>query len=375
MIRLSKSSITHKDIGSVVKVLQKEYLGMGENVKIFEDKLKLFFKRSVVCVSSGTSALQLALQAIGVKKNDEVIVPSLTYVSTFQAIKACNAIPIAVDINLKDLNFSLDDIKKKISKKTKCIIPVHYAGSAGNLSSLLDFAKKNKIRIIEDAAHSFGTIYKKNLIGSFGDISCFSFDGIKNITAGEGGCVVTKDKKVINYIKDSRVLGIKNESKKRYKNEKGTYPKVEIQGWRYHMSNIMAALGSSQLDRIKKISKVRQSLATYYQKKLENNPKIILLDHDYRFVVPHIFVIRLKNFNEKNRNNVMKQLKNKKIETGFHWYPNHLLKYFASNKKISLKNTEIAFNEIITLPLHLDLKKKDVDYIIYSLNMVLRKFN
>lgn len=141
------------------------------------------------------------------------------------------------------------------------------------------------------------------------------------------------------------------------------------------MSNIMAALGSSQLDRIKKISKIRQSLAAYYQKKLENNTKITLLDHDYRSVVPHIFVIRLKNFNEKNRNNVMKQLKNKKIETGLHWYPNHLLKYFTSNKKILLKNTEIAFNEIVTLPLHLDLKKKDIDYIISSLNMVLRKFN
>lgn len=375
MIRLSKSNITRKDINSVVKVLQKEYLGMGENVKIFEDKLKLFFKRPVVCVSSGTSALQLALQAIGVKKGDEVIVPSLTYVATFQAIKACHATPVAADINLNDLNFSLDDIKIKITKKTKCIIPVHYAGSVGNLSSLLILAKKTGIRIIEDAAHSFGTVYKNNLIGSFGDISCFSFDGIKNITAGEGGCVVTKDKKVINYIKDARVLGIKNESIKRYKNQKGIYPKVEIQGWRYHMSNIMAALGASQLDRIKKISKIRQSLAMYYQNNLKKNPNIILLDHDYRHIVPHIFVIRLKNFNEQKRNKVIKILKTKKIETGLHWYPNHLLKFFSSKKFFFLKNTELVFNEIITLPLHLDLKKIEIDYIICSLNFALKKIN
>ena len=190
MIKLSKSSIGEEERLSVLKVLDNEMLGMGENVKMFEDILSNFFNRKTICVVNGTCALQLAIQAVGIKEGDEVLVQSLTYVATFQAIVASGGIPISCDIDPNTLLIDLKDAEKKLSSKTKIIIPVHYAGDAGELDLIYDFAKKNSLRVIEDAAHAFGSISNQKLIGSFGDIACFSFDGIKNITSGEGGCIV-----------------------------------------------------------------------------------------------------------------------------------------------------------------------------------------
>ena len=178
-----------------------------------------FLKEKSICVVNGTAALQLALQSIGIKKNDEVLVQSITYLSSFQAISALGAIPIACDINLTDCTINLDDAQKKLTNKTKAIMPVHYSGDTGDLSKIYYFAK-NKLRVIEDASHAFGSYYKKKLVGSFGDITCFSFDGIKNITSGEGGCIVSNDKKVIQYVSDARLLGISNESEKRYSGQR-----------------------------------------------------------------------------------------------------------------------------------------------------------
>ena len=241
IIRLSKSSLDKNEISNVTKVLKKEFLGMGSEVFLFENKLKKFFKRDVTCVINGFSALHLSLEACGIGDNDEVLVPSLTYVATYQAITACGAKPISCDIDLESLNISIDDIKKKISYRTKAIMPVWFGGSAKGINEIYKIAKKNKLRVIEDAAHAFGSTIDKKLIGSFGDIACFSFDGIKNITSGEGGCVVSSDKRFNKILREKRVLGIKNN-----KNSNKWLPKVNIQGWRCHMSNIMAAIGLAQ---------------------------------------------------------------------------------------------------------------------------------
>ena len=246
MIRVSKSTITDLDKQAVLKVLDKEFLGMGSEVLNFEKKLEYFFGRDVACVVNGTAAIQLAIQSCGIKSGDEIIVPSLSYVACFQAITANNAIPVPCDINLNTLNIDIEDLKKKITKKTKIIIILHYGGSVAQVEDIYKVSKKYKIRVIEDAAHAFGTVYKKKKIGSFGDIICFSFDGIKNITSGEGGCVVSSDKKIIERIKNYRLLGIVKESAYRYKNKRNWNYQVDNQGWRYHMSNIIAAIGNQQ---------------------------------------------------------------------------------------------------------------------------------
>ena len=229
-------------------------LGYGQKVKLLK-KLSNFFTRETVCFNSGTAAIHVALQSCGIGEGDEVLVPSITYVATFQAISASGAKPICCDINSNNLHISLDDIKKKINSRTKAIVPVHIAGYSENLRDIYKFAKRKKIRVIEDAAHAFGSYYKQKLIGSFGDIACFSFDGIKNITTGEGGCLVTNDKKVLQNAKDIRLLGVKNDTEKRYSGHRSWIYNVEQQGWRYHMSDINTALGIAQLKRFKVLAK------------------------------------------------------------------------------------------------------------------------
>ena len=374
LIRLSKSSISTLEKKNVVKVLSKEFLGMGQEVQLFENNLIKFFKnkkRKVVAVSSGTAALQLALQSLNLKNNSEVLVPSLTYLSSFQAISANRLRPVPCDVNEKTMTLDINDLKRKINSKTKVIMPVHYAGGAGNLNEIYAIAKKKSLRVVEDAAHAFGTIYNKKLIGSFGDIVCFSFDGIKNITTGEGGCVISQDKKIIQKIQDLRLLGVHRDSEKRYSKSRSWDFNVTDQGWRYHMSNIMAAIGNIQLKRFKFLSNKRKSLAKKYDKLLINHEKIRVIKHNYSHVVPHIYPVRILGL--KDRIGLIKLFKKQNIEVGFHYKPNHLLDFYK-NYKVHLPNTEKIFPELLTLPLHPDLRLNDVVKISNILTKNIKKF-
>ena len=292
------------------------------------------------------------------------MVQSLTYLSSFQAIKATGATPVPCDINLENFTIDLNDAKNKLSKKTAAIMPVHYAGDAGDLDEIYNFANKYQIRIIEDAAHAFGSKYKNKKIGSFGDVVCFSFDGIKNITSGEGGCICSSDYKLISKAKDLRLLGVLKDTEKRYSNQRTWIPEVEDQGWRYHMSDVMAAIGRVQLERIYELSQKRKKLALYYDLLLAKSNNINALKHDYKNVNPHIYPVIL---NEKfSREIIRKNLKSFGIETGIHYYPNHLLNYFKNGNHV-LKNTERIFLNIMTLPLHPDLSFNDIDFICGNL--------
>ena len=369
MIRLSKSKIGKEEISAVKKVLEKEYLGMGEEVGIFEKDLSKLFLRDSICVSSGTAAVQLAIQACNIGNGDEILVPSMTYVATFQAIKAAGAKPIACDIDENTCLIDLKDASSKISKRTKAIIPVHYTGGVGNLDELYSFASKHNLRVIEDAAHAFGTKYKDNLIGSIGDIVCFSFDGIKNITSGEGGCIVTSDSKVAENIKNARLLGVEKDSDNRYKNLRSWNFDVSNQGWRYHMSNIMAAIGIEQLKKFNKFANRRKQIASAYDKILSSNQNIIFLNRDYKNVVPHIYVVRIKDLND--RDGLREAMFKEGVEIGVHYTPNHFLNYFKSDNKIKLPVTEKVYKEIISLPIHPDVNNDDIEYVISTLEKLL----
>ena len=369
MIRLSKSKIGKEEISAVKKVLEKEYLGMGEEVGIFEKDLSKLFLRDSICVSSGTAAVQLAIQACNIGNGDEILVPSMTYVATFQAIKAAGAKPIACDIDENTCLIDLKDASSKISKRTKAIIPVHYTGGVGNLDELYSFASKHNLRVIEDAAHAFGTKYKDNLIGSIGDIVCFSFDGIKNITSGEGGCVVTSDSKVAENIKNARLLGVEKDSDNRYKNLRSWNFDVSNQGWRYHMSKIMAAIRIEQLKKFNKFANRRKQIASAYDKILSSNQNIIFLNRDYKNVVPHIYVVRIKDLND--RDGLREAMFKEGVEIGVHYTPNHFLNYFKSDNKIKLPVTEKVYKEIISLPIHPDVNNDDIEYVISTLEKLL----
>ena len=210
-IRLSKSCIGEAEKLAVMGVLDREFLGMGAEVQQFEQALTEFFGRPTVCVVNGTAALQLALQACDIGLGDEVLVQSLTYVASFQAISATGAVPVACDIDPATMTLDWHDAEKRLTSKTKALMPVHYSGGVGALDEIYAFANKHNLRVIEDAAHSFGCSRNGRKVGAIGDISCFSFDGIKNITSGEGGAVVTGDQDVaqkINRVKPALIHNI-----------------------------------------------------------------------------------------------------------------------------------------------------------------------
>lgn len=360
-IRLSKSCIGQEEIDAVTDVLQREYLGMGQDVHRFEDELKNFFGRDVTLVNTGTAALHLACQGIGLNEGDEVLVQSLTYVACFQAIRATGATPIACEVDDTTLTIDLEDAERKLTSRTKAIMPIHYAGQCGNLDAIYDFAKKHNLRVIEDASHAFGTTYKGKKIGSFGDVVCISMDGIKNITSGEGGMIITNDTHCQKIIKDARLLSVQNDTDSRFKGTRTWVFDVDQPGWRYHMSNIMAAIGYTQLKKFPKFKNIRQHLAKTYQKELDGVEGIKIIPCDYDEAVPHIFVVRITT---GKRDEVKQYLNDNGIATGMHYRPNHLLSLFAGNQDNStLTHTEDIYEQLITLPLHTDMNEEDVIYI------------
>ena len=351
LIRLSKSCIGDSEKKAVLGVLDREFLGMGEEVKEFEDALYKFLGRPVVCVTNGTAALQLSIQACGLGIGDEVLVPSLTYIASFQAISATGAKPVACDIDEKLCLLDLEDAEKRITENTKAIMPVHYTGGVGDLDAIYQLAYKYDLRVIEDAAHAFGTTYQNKRIGSFGDITCFSFDGIKNITSGEGGCIVTDDENILQKIRDARLLGVKNDTEKRYSKKRSWAFYTITQGWRYHMSNIMAAIGLEQLKRFPDFAKKRQNFAKKYDEFFSDQLEIKSLPRDYDTVVPHIYVVRVPKMNDRKK--IQQKMLEKGIQVGYHYQPNHWLSL--------LKITENIFPELLSLPLHPDLSFENVE--------------
>lgn len=362
-IRLSKSSISQKEKDAVLKVLNKEYLGMGEEVNLFEDKIQKYLQTSmeVVCVNTGTSALHLSLSVLGLKEGDEVLVPSLTYIASFQAISATGAKAIACEVNSETLFIDINDARKKITKNTKVIMPVHYASSSKGIEEVYYFAKEYNLRVVEDAAQAFGCKRDKKFIGNSGDIICFSFDGIKNITSGEGGAILSKDKNFIRKVKDGRLLGVEKDTEKRFEGKRSWDFDVKEQGFRYHMSNIMAVIGSVQIDRLKLFKEVRQHIVKKYLNSLKNIEEINFLDFNYDDIIAHIFVIKAKN-----RDELREYLLSNNIECGIHYKPNHLLSKYRM--KIQLPVTESIYENILTLPCHYDLTEEEQVFVIVTIH-------
>lgn len=371
LIRLSKSCLGEAEKHAVMGVLDREYLGMGMEVQLFEQALTEFFCRPAVCVVNGTAALQLALQACGIGHGDEVLVQSLTYVASFQAISATGAKPVACDVDPETLTLDWRDAEKRLTSKTKIVMPVHYSGGVGAINEIYAFAQQHGLRVIEDAAHAFGTVHQGKRVGGFGDIACFSFDGIKNITSGEGGCVVTDDEQVLNRVCDARLLGVEKDSEKRYSGQRSWEFDVTSQGWRYHMSNIMATIGIEQLKRFPQMAATRQRLARRYDELLQHHPRIRILPHDFDVVVPHIYVVRIKGLSDRKA--LRAQLLEHGIQTGTHYQPNHELSVYRDSAALPLPVTDVVFPELLTLPLHPDVTERDVEFICTKLKTFLHE--
>ena len=360
VIRVSKASVGSEELKAIEEVFELCYFGMGSKVAEFEQRVQTYLGPGhVVAVNTGTSALHLALASLDVGRGDEVIVPSLTFVSSFQAISATGGVPVACEVDPDRLLIDVDDVRRRITARTKAIMPVHYTGQPCDMDEILALADEHGLRVVEDAAHAFGSTYRGRKIGSFGDVVCFSFDGIKNITTGEGGAVVCFDEELMERLRRKRLLGIDRDTRQRYRNTRTWVYAVDTQGYRYHMSNLNAAIGLAQLDKVEAFIARRRAICRRYVAGLSGTQGIRLLTMDYSEVAPHIFVIRVMT----GRDRVMARLAERGIETGVHYVPNHLHPLY-SGAVSRLRNTEEAYAEILTLPLHPDLQDADVEYVI-----------
>lgn len=369
-IRLSKSSISQAEKDAVMAVLDHEFLGMGAEVQAFESEIAEYIgvePFEVVCVNTGTSALQLAVSGLDIGPGDEVLVPSLTYVASYQAISATGAKPVSVDVLEDTLFIDMQDAKNRVSPNTKAIMPVHYASDSKSMELVYEFAHLHGLRVIEDAAHSFGCVRNGKKVGSIGDVICFSFDGIKNITSGEGGAVVTKDSALLERLKDGRLLGVQKDTERRFKGERSWDFDVSHQGYRFHMSNIFAAIGREQLKRIEEFKGKRQKIAQYYCERLSLIEGVELLDLAWTENVPHIFVIKVLN---GKRDAMMEALRNNGIQCGIHYKPNHQLTLYKTD--YALPVVDKLAKEILTIPLHADLTEQEVDYVVSNIDLFLR---
>ncbi|MBO4849623.1 MAG: DegT/DnrJ/EryC1/StrS family aminotransferase [Prevotella sp.] len=369
MIRLSKSVVGKAEAEAVAHIIEDiSYLGMGETVGAFEHALEEYIGggRRCVCVNSGTAALHLAIQAV-TRPGDEVLVPSFTFVASLQAITGAKCIPVCCEIDPISLTLDLDDAERRITPRTTAMMPVYYGSNCSMALRYQEFAKKHHLRLVEDAAHSFGCTCEGRKIGSAGDVVCFSFDGIKNITSGEGGALFSSDPEVIQKASDARLLGVEKDSEKRYAGKRSWTFDVVDQGYRYHMSNIFAAIGLVQLSRFEKeFAPRRREIAMEYTRRLANNPNVRLIPMDYaNEIVPHIFPLEILNGKRKQLEEAFKALD---IQYGIQYFPNHLLTYFKSD--YSLPVTEAVYERIISIPMHPELTEDDIKLICDTINQL-----
>jgi perosamine synthetase len=369
MIPVSRPSIGREELLAIEKVFQTGWLGLGSVVFEFENKLKEYLPaKNVIAVNTGTTALHLALDAFEIGPGNEVVVPSMTFAASIQAITQTGATPVFCEVNESDLNINVADAEKKITKKTKAIMPVHYCGKACDMDALLALVKGRGITIIEDAAHAFGSSYNGKKIGSLGDATCFSFDPIKNITTGEGGAITLADDGIAEKMRRKRILGIDKDTWHRYKNERSWFYEVVEQGYRYHMSNINAAIGLEQMKKIDKFISRKREITVRYDSELSGVKDVRTLLNDHDAAAQFCYIIRVL---DGRRDKMMDFLKNKGIGAGVHYIPNHLQPFF---KKYSTKLpvTEKLGEEILTLPLYYDMKDEDVDLVIKSVKEFIR---
>lgn len=360
-IRLSRSIVGAAEAAAVTRVITEDgYLGMGGEVRHFEAELAAWLgvdPRQIITTNTGTAALHLAVQAV-VPQGGEVLVPTLTFVASFQAVSGAGCVPVACDVLEKTGTIDLEDAEKRLTERTAAIMPVHYASNPWQLEAVYDFARRHGLRVIEDAAHAFGCRRHGRKIGSAGDMVCFSFDGIKNITSGEGGCIVAFDPEAARLCSDARLLSVENDAEKRFAGTRSWDFDVKRQGWRYHMSNIMAAIGRVQLSRLDgEFAPARRALAALYRQELSGVPGLALLQTDPDDdIVPHIFEIRALH---GRKDAVKARLAEAGVPTGVHYKPNHLLTLYGGGR-VSLPVAEQLYGELVTLPLHPGVSREEV---------------
>ena len=373
----SKPAISNLEIEAVVEVLRSGWITTGPKAVEFEAAFQDYCgAEESVALCSATAGMHLLLSSLGIGPGDEVITPSMTWVSTVNLIVLAGATPVFSDIDPDTLMVSVETIEPLISNRTKLIIPVHFAGAAVDMEPLRRLASNKHVCIVEDAAHAAGTKYQGEKIGRRGT-AIFSFHPIKNMTCGEGGMFCSDDSELVERIRRLKFHGIGMDAYDR--TVQGRAPQAEVlePGFKYNLTDTAAALGLVQLDRLDQFIQKRTLLARRYQELLSDVDEIRPLAeplHPMRHAW-HLFIVRLDTHRAgMDRNTFMTELKRENIGTGIHFRAVHTQKYYRENfrqPKGALPATEWNSERICSLPLFPDMSVEDVDSVVAAIKEVL----
>lgn len=360
MIQVFKPSIGNEEIAAVADVLRSGWIGLGPKTAEFETCFANFSRISyAVGVNSGTAALDLAMKLLRIGRGDEVIVSTMTFVSTAHVVAHNLGMPIFSDIDCRTLNIDPDDLAEKLTPRTKAIIVTHYGGRPVDMDKVRKVA--GDVPIVEDCAHATGALYKGVPVGGLGAIGCFSFHAVKNLTTGDGGMLTTNEEEWATRARSLRWLGIDKTTWDRTEIEKGYWWKYKVDelGLKCHMNDIAAAIGLIQLQRLKTLNDRRRSIVRRYFDGFAGMPEIGLPpDDDETFQSSwHLFCIRCDH-----RDRLSSYLAEQGVATGVHYAPIHLYRCYGNQPNLSIAERE--FPKMLTLPLYPDLTDADVDRII-----------
>ena len=367
--------VDSKDITEIKKAASAPFLTNGPKLDVFEQKFKKFTKsKYAIGVSNATAALYLSLKALGIKKNDEVIVPDLTFVATANVVLQVGATPVLVDIDDETLNISTESIIKNISRKTKAIIPVHLAGTPCDMQKIMKIARSNSLKVIEDCAHGIGTSYNKKHVGNFGNAGCFSFYPTKNLTTIEGGMVITNDEKIADFIQLARNHGMSRSLMSRYSSGKPWEYDIKDIGYNFRLDEIRSALGISQLRKLTILNKKRLSAFLYYNKGLKNIPGLIIPNEkNFKNNSCHLYIIRITTNAKISRDRLFYDLQKNGIGSSVHYKPLHEFTLFRKKgiSRDSLSVSKRMYKEILSLPMYPQLTRSKQDLVINSIRNAL----
>ena len=370
----SRPSISREAIDEVVACLESGWITTGPRVKKFEEDLKRYFGAPhALALSSATAGLHLALLALELKPGDEVITTPMTFAATLNTIVLAGGKPVLVDVEPDTYNMDMSKLAGAITKQTRAIMPVHFAGLPVDLDPLYELANKHGLRVIEDAAHAIGTEYKGKRIGAFGDTQVFSFHPNKNMTTGEGGCVVTRDDKLAEKVALLRFHGMDREAWNRFGKSGSQHYEIIIPGFKYNMMDIQAALGLHQLPALDGFIKRRTELALRYQKLLTGWPQWTRPGTP-EFVHRHAWHLYTPLINPAaagmDRDAFMQGMKQRNIGTGLHYRAAHLYPYYREHygfKPGDFPNAESISDRIVSLPLFPGMRDADQDRAIAAM--------
>ena len=355
-IPVSRPSLGAEELAAIAAVFRSGWLGLGAVTRSFEDALARYLGcKHVVAVNSGTSALHSALSAFGVGPGDEVVVPAITFAASVQAILATRAVPVFCDVDEATGLADVGDVARRLTPRTRAIMPVHLYGTPCGMDALLALAERHGAWVIEDAAHAFGSYDDGRRIGSFGHATCFSFDPIKTITCGEGGAVALGDDARAATLRHERVLGITAEP------GPGGYREVTSAGFRHHMPDFCAAIGLAQLAKLDGFLARRRAICRAYDAAFAGLRHVRIRPVDWDVIAPHLYVVRVR---DRPRASLTTALAAAGVDTAVHYVANHLQPFFRRYAAAPLPVSEKLWQEIVSLPLHCEMTDADVRTVI-----------